>query len=147
MLADGVITDNVVQQTLIKAFERLEDFQLGQDFGRWINAIARNLVRDELKKAWRERGRMALYRDYLLTQLSAEGDSARSEAHLADALAHCRSQLPPLAARAIQLRYDEELPYGQVARALGRSAEATRQIVTRARNLLRVCIQKRLAEP
>jgi RNA polymerase sigma-70 factor (ECF subfamily) len=147
MLADGVTTDNVVQQTFVKAFERLEDFQPGQDFGRWINAITRNLVRDELKKASRERGRMALYRDYLLTQLSGEGDSARTEAQLAEALAHCRSKLPPLAARALQLRYDEELPYAQVARALGRSAEATRQIVTRARNMLRLCIQKRLAEP
>jgi RNA polymerase sigma-70 factor (ECF subfamily) len=145
MLADGVVTDNVVQQTFIRAFERLEDFQVGQDFGRWINTIARNLVRDELKKTSRERGRMALYRDYLLAQLSAAGDT--SELPLAEALGHCRAQLPPLAARALALRYDEELSYEEVARALGRSADATRQIVTRARNALRVCIQKRLAEP
>jgi RNA polymerase sigma-70 factor (ECF subfamily) len=147
MLAGDEITDNVVQQTFIRGFERIADFRLGQDFARWLKAIARNLVRDELKKSSRERGRMALYRDYLLMQLSADEDGVRAEALLAEALGQCRLHLPPLAAQAIQLRYDDELSYDEVAHALGRTPQATRQIVTRARNALRLCIQKRLAEP
>jgi RNA polymerase sigma-70 factor (ECF subfamily) len=147
MLADGLVTENVVQQTFIRAYERLDDFRPGQEFGHWLKAIARNLVRDELKKSSRERGRMALYRDYLLARLSAEEHGERNEVMLAEALAHCRSRLPGTAARAIELRYDQELPYEEVAAALGRSPEATRQIVTRARIALKQCIQKRLAEP
>jgi RNA polymerase sigma-70 factor, ECF subfamily len=147
MLADGLVTENVVQQTFIRAYERLDDFRRGQEFGRWIKAIARNLVRDELKKSSRERGRMALYRDYLLAKLSAEDHGERGEVILAEALAHCRNKLPATAAKAIELRYDQELPFEEVASALGRTAEAARQIVTRARIALKQCIQKRLAEP
>jgi RNA polymerase sigma-70 factor (ECF subfamily) len=146
MLADGVVTDNVVQQTFIRAYERLGDFRRGTEFARWIKAIARNLVRDELKKSSRERGRMALYRDYLLTQLTADADGTRREVLLTDALTHCRKKLASVAARAIELRYDRDLSYEEVASAIGRSPEATRQIVSRARTALRRCIQNRLAE-
>jgi RNA polymerase sigma-70 factor (ECF subfamily) len=147
MLADGLVTENVVQQTFIRAYERLDDFRTGQELGQWLKAIARNLVRDELKKSSRERGRMALYRDYLLARLSAEDHGERNEVMLAEALAHCRARLPGTAARAIELRYDQELPFEEVAAALGRSTDAVRQIVTRARIALKQCIQKRLAEP
>jgi RNA polymerase sigma-70 factor (ECF subfamily) len=147
MLADGLVTENVVQQTFIRAYERLEDFRRGQEFGHWLKAIARNLVRDELKKSSRERGRMALYRDYVLARLSAEDHGERNEVVLAEALAHCRARLPGTAARAIELRYDQELPFEEVAAALGRSPDAARQIVTRARIALKQCIQKRLSEP
>jgi RNA polymerase sigma-70 factor (ECF subfamily) len=147
MLADGLVTENIVQQTFINAYERLEDFRRGEDFGHWVKAIARNLVRDELKKSSRERGRMALYRDYLIAKLSTEDQGERREQILVEALSHCRGKLPTVAARAIELRYDRELPFDEVASAIGRSADATRQIVTRARIALKVCIQRRLREP
>ena len=147
MLADGLTTENVVQQTFINAYERLHDFRRGEEFGRWVRAIARNLVRDELKKSSRERGRMALYRDYLIAKLSTEDQGERREQILVEALSHCRGKLPSVAAQAIELRYERELPFDEVASAIGRSAEATRQIVTRARIALKVCIQRRLREP
>jgi len=147
MLADGLVTENVVQQTFINAYERLEDFRRGEEFGHWVKAIARNLVRDELKKSSRERGRMALYRDYLIAKLSTEDQGERREQILVEALSHCRAKLPSVAAQAIELRYERELAFDEVASAIGRSSEATRQIVTRARIALKVCIQRRLREP
>jgi RNA polymerase sigma-70 factor (ECF subfamily) len=147
MLADGLITENIVQQTFINAYERLDDFRRGEEFGHWVKAIARNLVRDELKKSSRERGRMALYRDYLIAKLSTEDQGERREQILVEALSHCRGKLPSVAARAIELRYERELPFDEVASAIGRSSDATRQIVTRARIALKVCIQRRLREP
>jgi RNA polymerase sigma-70 factor (ECF subfamily) len=147
MLADGVTTENVVQQAFINAYERLDDFRRGEDFGSWVKAIARNLVRDELKKSSRERGRMVLYRDYLIAKLSTEDQGERREQVLVEALSHCRAKLPDVAARAIELRYERELDFDDIAAALGRSAEATRQIVTRARIALKACIQRRMREP
>jgi RNA polymerase sigma-70 factor (ECF subfamily) len=147
MLADKVVTENVVQQTFINAYERLDDFRRGEDFGSWVKAIARNLVRDELKKSSRERGRLVLYRDYLIAKLSTEDQGERRDQVLVEALSHCRGKLPAMAARAIELRYDRELGFEQVAAAIDRSAEATRQIVTRARIALKLCIQRRLRQP
>jgi RNA polymerase sigma-70 factor (ECF subfamily) len=147
MLVDAPVTENVVQQTFINAYERLSDFRRGEDFGPWVKAIARNLIRDELKKSSRERGRMALYRDYLIAKLSTQDQGEKREQILVEALAHCRAKLPTVAAQALELRYERELSFDEVAGAIGRSAEATRQIVTRARIALKACIQRRLREP
>lgn len=147
MLADRVLTENIVQQTFVNVFEHLHEFRQGEDFGRWARAIARNLVRDELRRSSRERGRMARYRNYLLSRFSSDDQGERREQLLADVLTSCRSKLSALAARALRLRYEEELPFNEVAAALGRSPDATRQIVTRARIALRMCMQEQLDEP
>jgi RNA polymerase sigma-70 factor, ECF subfamily len=148
MLADRVLTENIVQQTFVNAYEHLDDFRRGEDFGRWVRTIARNLVRDELRRSSRERGRLARYRSYLQTRLSPHDDDGdKRDLAMATALNACRSKLAPLAARALRLRYEEELPFIEVAAAIGRSPDATRQIVTRARIALRACMQEQLDEP
>jgi len=147
MLADRVLTENVVQQTFVNTFEHLHEFRQGEDFGPWVRAIARNLVRDELRRSMRERGRMARYRSYLLSKLSSDDQGDKREQLLADVLSGCRSKLNALAAKALRLRYEEELPFNDVAAAIGRSPEATRQIVTRARMALRQCMQEQMDEP
>jgi len=147
MLADRVLTENIVQQTFVNVYEHLHEFRQGEDFGRWVRAIARNLVRDELRRSARERGRMARYRSYLLSKFSSDDEAERREQRLADVLSGCRGKLSPVAAKALRLRYEEELPFNEVAAALGRSPEATRQIVTRARMALRQCMQEQMDEP
>lgn len=147
MLGDRVLTDNIVQQTFVNAYEHLHEFRLGEDFGRWVRTIARNLVRDELRRSIREKGRMARYRSYLLSKLSGDDQGERREQQLADALVNCRGKLSALAAQALRLRYEEEMPFNEVAAAIGRSPDATRQIVTRARTALRACMQEQLDEP
>jgi RNA polymerase sigma factor (sigma-70 family) len=147
MLADRVLTENIVQQTFVNAFEHLHEFRQGEDFGPWVRTIARNLVRDELRRSTRERGRMARYRSYLLSKLASDDRGEKREQLLADVLGSCRSKLSALAARALRLRYEEELPFNDVAAAIGRSPDATRQIVTRARMALRQCMQEQMDEP
>jgi RNA polymerase sigma-70 factor (ECF subfamily) len=147
MLGDRALTENIVQQTFVNAYEHLPEFRLGEDFGRWVRTIARNLVRDELRRSARERGRLARYRNYLMTRISSDEEGERRAQVVAAALSSCRSKLAGLAARALRLRYEEELPFNEVAAAIGRSPEATRQIVTRARMALRSCMQEALDEP
>jgi RNA polymerase sigma-70 factor (ECF subfamily) len=147
MLGDRVTTENIVQQTFVNAYEHLHEFRVGEDFGRWVKAIARNLVRDELRRSMRERGRMARYRSYLMTKMSSEDQGEPREQALTETLTNCRSKLSALAARAIRLRYEDGLSFNDVAAAIGRTPEAARQIVTRARVALKVCMQELLDEP
>jgi RNA polymerase sigma-70 factor (ECF subfamily) len=147
MLGDRAQTENVVQQTFVNAFQHLDEFRRGEDLGRWLRTIARNLVRDELRRSARERGRLVRYRSYLLSKLSDDDQAERRERQLAEALAACRAKLGTIAAQALRLRYEDELPFNEVAAALGRSPEATRQIVTRARLSLRQCMQEQLDDP
>lgn len=145
MLGDRAATANLVQQTFVNAYERLEQYRPGHDFARWLKGIARNLVREDLRKSEREGRTLAAYRAYL-DQLY--GDDGRSEQHLRDldgAMNACRQELAPAASRALSLHYDEGLTVEEVATALARTAAATRQLLFRTRLALRACVEKRLA--
>jgi RNA polymerase sigma-70 factor (ECF subfamily) len=142
MLHDLRATEETVQQTFVDAFERLETFQAGGDFGAWIKAIARNRVRMDARSRSREGRRLKAYQAYLEERLSGPTEDPAEEA-----LRRCREELPERGAEAIALRYDEALDVGTVASRLGRSIEATRQFLFRLRTLLRDCVERRLARP
>src|SRR5262245_3654703 len=78
MPRDGGVAENVVQQTFVNAFERLDQYQQGRDLGRWLKAIARNLVRDELVKTTRESAGLLRYRDYLRVLYQDEEKAGRA---------------------------------------------------------------------
>src|SRR5687767_13698456 len=54
LLEDRAATEGLVHHTLSQAYTRLDGYEAGRDFGRWIKAIARNLARHELRRARRE---------------------------------------------------------------------------------------------
>jgi RNA polymerase sigma-70 factor (ECF subfamily) len=145
LLGDRASTVNLVQQTFVNAYERLEQYRAGHDFARWLKGIARNLVREDLRRREREVRTLAAYRQYLD---AVYADEARSEQHQQDLdrlVAACRAQLAPAAARALDLRYEHGLGLEEVAAALSRTVAATRQLLFRARLALRACVEKGLA--
>jgi len=145
LLGDRTATANLVQQTFVNAYEKLEQYRPGHDFTRWLKGIARNLVREDLRRREREGRTLAAYRDYL-EQL--HGDEGRSEQHqreLDRAVSACRQELAPAASRALALHYDEGLSVEEVAAAIARTVAGTRQLLFRARLALRACVEKRLA--
>ncbi len=145
MLGDRTATENVVQQTFVNAYERLDQYQRGRDFGQWLKAIARNIVREHLRRGTRESRRMEHYSEYLRALYADHDRAEERDRHFAAALRACRDGLARPAARAIELRYEEALSLDQVAAALGRTLAATRQLLFRAREALRACVERRLA--
>ncbi|HYE97862.1 MAG TPA: sigma-70 family RNA polymerase sigma factor [Planctomycetota bacterium] len=145
MLRDGRAAEDLVQQAFVNAYEHLDRYRPGADFGAWIKAIARNLVRLELRSRAREDRRLAAYHDLVEARLDDPAAEAR-DAEMGEALRRCRELVPPPAAEALSLRYDQGRDFEDVARSLGRTVEATRQLLARVRAALRDCIQKRLAQ-
>lgn len=145
MLGDRAATANLVQQTFVNAYLRLDQYRPGRDFGRWLKGIARNLVREELRRSERENRALGEYRDYLFSLYGDEGRAERQLSELDDAVAACRARLSPAAARALALHYDEGLTIEDIALVLQRTVAGTRQLLFRARLALRQCVQERLA--
>jgi RNA polymerase sigma-70 factor (ECF subfamily) len=145
MLGDRLMTENLVQQTFVNAYERLEQYERGRGLEQWLKAIARNLVREELRRSSRERRRMDCYRDYLLSLYDDQDEAERQQRRYETALRSCRQDLADAAGRALQMRYEEALPIEAVASSLGRTLAATRQLLFRAREALRVCVEEKLA--
>lgn len=98
----------------------------------WLYGIARNLVRtfherERIERRARERLGIPLH-SYDIEDADGRLDAARLAPELSDAL----RALPPSQRRAVESRVLDDLPYAQVALALGCSEVAARVRVTRA---------------
>ncbi len=140
MLGDPVATENLVQQTFVNAYQRLTQYQLGRDLGLWLKGIARNLVREEMRRRSRENDLLSHYRAYVDTCLDDEHIDDR-ENTVERVMAACRGELAPAASRALTMYYDEGRNMEEVSEALGRTVTAVRLLVFRARLALRRCIE------
>ena len=136
----------VMQQVFVDAYLHLDQYRLGRDFGAWIKAIARNRVRQELRRLGRESKHLAAYREHLLERLRNEEASDRREQEYLDALDACRQQLPEHSARVVRLRYTEGKTFDQIAAELDTTRTAVEKLLSRVRLALRDCIHTRLGQ-
>ncbi len=142
-LRDMDASADLVQQTFVNAYFALDRFEEERDFGAWVRGIARNLVRQELRRRGREDRRYLAYS----THLEASADNERADEHehaLREALTRCREKLSDPAQRALEMRYHKSREFPDIAEALGRTVAATRQLLQRVRLQLRACITQRL---
>jgi RNA polymerase sigma-70 factor (ECF subfamily) len=127
------------------AFRKIDQYEIGRGFGKWIKAIARNRVREELRKRYRYKGRIAAYANLVVDRLDAadmeeadDEDRARREA-----LNECVGMLADKAAQVVRLHYGDRKKTEQIASAIGRSGGAVRTLLYRARNQLKDCLESK----
>lgn len=145
MLLNAPKTEDLVQQTFIDAYQHLHRYERGRDFGVWLKEIARNQVRQEIRRRTREDHRLEVYHAHLLESYEAPSASPK-ELQFEEALTECAQKLPPSSAKLVELRYRSALNFAEIATIVGRTVEATRQQLARIRLSLRECIEKHLAK-
>jgi RNA polymerase sigma-70 factor (ECF subfamily) len=115
--------DDLVQETLFRAFRALDGWRQEASFRSWLFTISSNLLKDEFRK---RKGRQMFSLDDrdLPDRSDPAGDLAASEAE--DRLREGLSRLPRLQREVFLLRAQEGTDYEQIARALGTTAGAAR---------------------
>lgn len=152
MVGDAATTSDLMQQVFIKAFDQLDRFERptasdddhdprDRSFGPWVRTIARNLVRDDLRRREREERYLARYRREFFAEDEDPASSERRAERLKHALAECRQRLAPAAAEVIRLRYEVGMDVAAIAATVGRSLGATKQLLFRTREALRQCVE------
>lgn len=142
MRAEAV--DDVAQECFIVAFQKLQTFERGTNFGAWVRAIARILVRNELRREGRRQRLLAEYVAEILVNDEVpmpEESPARIEA-----LRRCLSELPEKWRRLVQQRYFENLSPSVIGSQESRTANEVSQTLFRLRAALYKCITRRLSE-
>jgi RNA polymerase sigma-70 factor (ECF subfamily) len=140
--------DDMAQDALLVAFEKLETFRRDEDFGAWVRGIARRLVANTLRK---EKRREQILCDHVSELLVAtEPEEFHPVASTAQhdrlsALKACLDKLPERARQLLHLRYFEEASPGVIAGRLERSANDVRQQLFRLRRTLLECVERQLA--
>ena len=143
-LHDISYTEDLVQEVFVKAFRNLETYDPERNFGVWIRTIARNLLRNEIRRAMRERKAFRNYREYLMKRLEDNEKAEQHEVRLAQALAKCREHMEGDAGQALELRYEKSMGFSEIAETLNRTVAAARQLLMRVRSILRQCVEERM---
>jgi len=142
---DRQTAEDIVQQVFVNAYFKLDQYEQGRDFSAWLRTIARNLVREELRRRQRHARRLKIYQERLITRFADNTKADEYEERLRDALKGCRDKLSDSAGQALDLRYTQSMGFQEIAAKLGRTVAATRQMLGRIRLTLHNCIKERTA--
>jgi RNA polymerase sigma factor (sigma-70 family) len=108
----GQRAEDAWQETFLRALRAYERLEHGQHLRAWVFTIATNVALDELRTK---------------PELPLDGEPATELKRDAfNELEHLTTDLPPTERAAVVLRYGYDLPYAQIADALGSSEEAAR---------------------
>lgn len=135
LLRDETLAEDIVQETLLRAWTRREQFAAGAEMGPWLRCVARNLCIEHL----RTRGRLVPASDALPDHEDVDADPTapleRAEEHR-----YVREALSTLSDRhrALLVARDiEGVDYAELARREGVNEDAARAVLFRARRILR----------
>lgn len=135
--------EDLFQQTAITLWDKFAEFEPGSNFYAWAATIARNKLRDFIKKKSRER---VYFSDEVLQLLAEEQGAFEEEELRLQALSHCRQKL----SRDDQLLLDECYSSGdsvvKIARRRGCTPGSLYASIWRIRRALFACIQRAMAK-
>lgn len=143
LVSDYSLVDDVVQETFLVVSAKAGEFQRGSNFRAWAWTIARFKVLQALQKIPKTEQRLS---DEVIESLCATEASEDwpAEEQLRQ-LAACLGELAPKARLAVELRYQQAHKPPEIARRMGWTVDAVHVALSRARVVLRNCVQQRLA--
>lgn len=115
--------DDLVQETLFRAFRKLDSWRQSASFRSWLFSIASNLLRDAAR---RRKGRIMLSLDDRDIVAAGGPDWDLAERDAAERLRQGIGRLPRLQREVFLLRTQEGLDYDAIAASLGTTPGAAR---------------------
>ena len=128
--------EDLVQDTFLKAFSRLESFQHQSSFFTWLYRIAVNTILDSMKRRGRSPVQAVEDPELLATPgpTPISGPSARMEREEIARITHgVLEQIPEIFRTVLVMREFEDLPYQEIADVLGISIGTVESRLFRAR--------------
>jgi RNA polymerase sigma-70 factor, ECF subfamily len=133
--------EDVVQDTLVKAWKSRWRVRDSAKLPAWLRTIARHQARDLARKRRPE----PLPENFESNDVVAFEGAAGQKADLDGEVRSALAQLPELHRAAVTLRYFEDLDYGTIEQTLGLTNGALRGILGRALGLMRKRLKPALA--
>lgn len=126
--------DDVVQETFLAAWTHLESIVDPEAIGAWLVTTARRRSYDRLRRGGSSAIRWVDESTPATEDHAPTGVAERSS--LADAASAVLATMPAVQRRCWELRHLDELPYREVAAAIGLPVSTVRGMLVRARSTL-----------
>lgn len=127
-----ISVEDLVQETFLKAYDRLETFNPDYRFKTWLMTIANNLGVDTLRR----RRELVEFNADLHSTPSPGPESRAVDADRSQSLQEAILRLPETYSVPLILRYTEEMSYAEIAESLSITTSAVKSRLFRARNML-----------
>lgn len=132
-----ISVEDLVQETFLRAYDRLKTFNPEYKFKTWLLAIANNLGVDTLRR----RREVVEFNPEIHAERSEGRDSGGPEARMLDSersrvVQEAIETLPETYSVPLILRYTEEMSYAEISEVLDLSVPAVKSRLFRARNML-----------
>jgi RNA polymerase sigma-70 factor, ECF subfamily len=134
-----VAVEDLVQETFLRAYDRLSTFNPEYRFKTWLLAIANNLGIDTLRR----RRYVVEFNPEVHGRLVRGPEAVATEAERAKSIQDAVMTLPETYSVPLVLRYAEGLTYAEIAEALGITVPALKSRLFRARNMLAKRLEER----
>lgn len=140
------MVEEVLQATLVTAYEIIDRYELRGTFLAWLKGIGRNLLLKELKA----RSRYVTTEEDVLERIVVEAavDSTRAddrELEYVERLRQCLTRLPDEARKLIQQRYEHRMSVKDMARLQNKTETSVAVALFRIRETLRAAMVKEVA--
>lgn len=131
---DAELAEELTQQTFIQAVRHWQSFDGRSDSVTWLCSIARNKLVDHHRQLDRQQRR---HLRLVVRAIETPGMGAGPSVDDREVVLAALRDLPPLQRAALVLRYVDDLSVREVAKALGRSEDATESLIRRAKDRFR----------
>jgi RNA polymerase sigma-70 factor, ECF subfamily len=135
--------EDVVQDTLVKAWKTRWRVRDPEKFPAWLSTIARHRARDVARR--RRSVPFPSEADEPIDPAGAEAATLLREQEMSDEVRNALATLPELHRTALTLRYFETMDYATIERTLGLTNGALRGILGRAMETMRKRLRPALA--
>ena len=132
--------DDVMQETFLTVSRKAATFELGTNFMAWACGIARLKVLENL----RQRKRASTLSEAAIIALTEEAPAPEIQTAREAALARCLENTTSKVRDILWRRFASRQSSGEIAEALGMTANAVRLALFKARAFLRDCVSNEL---
>lgn len=137
------LIDEIAHETFVFAHRHILDFEPGTDFGKWLRAIAFNLVRKETLRHKRLSKNREKFLEHYLVEQAGKGSFAPESPVIAH-LEECLRKLPEQQQKLLEHKYKLSESSREMAQAFNQSEAWVRTTLCRIRTALRRCIEAKM---
>jgi RNA polymerase sigma-70 factor (ECF subfamily) len=143
LVRDRDARDDLLQEVALVLWEKFSTYDRARSFGAWARGIAAKKIMQRWEKLGRAPLPFAPRTIQAILDAYERTENARTDHQ--DALERCLGGLPPKSRRLLALRYERSLSLAQIAQRMNRSLDAVHKALSRIRQRLQECIERRLA--
>ena len=144
-LDDPSAVDDLFQETMLIAWQKITTYDRLRPFGAWLRGIARNLLLAHYRKTVRQMPfsdeRVLVFIDQRMAQLDHQPGDTFDEKIAA--LQDCLQRLDPMFHESIDLHYRQNKTTDWIAQHLATTKDAVQKRLQRARLQLADCLQRK----